>query len=131
MANEVKDNVVKMDQDATEEVKEETKTEETANKEFWLIRGAKAVWHGAKSAGEAINGFVHKHPYVTAGLTTAAGYVIKIGVDLLNGGNSEDVSDETPRLELPEPEEDDYVEPEVDEPDIDINLPEMETTTEE
>ena len=92
--------------DETTEEKKETK------REFVLIRAAKATGRGIKRAAQAINGFAHKHPYVSAGLSAGLGYAAKVAVD--HFANNE--SDEEPFVDvacLPEPEED-YTEPEMD-----------------
>jgi len=131
MANEEKkDNVVEMNMtevEAEEKKSEETKTDEPKKKGNPITRFFKGCWNGAKKVGGAVNSFVHEHPYVTAGITTGAGYILKMGLDLLNG-NSEEVSTETSLPELPEASSDDCVEPEDN--SIEIDLPEIETTEE-
>lgn len=79
----------------------EAKKEET-KKEFILIRGAKAFGRGCKKTASAVNTFVHRHPYFTAGVTTAVGYVAKIAVDHF-ADSDEPVTTEVPSL--PEPED--------------------------
>lgn len=80
----------------------EAKKEET-KKEFILIRGAKAFGRGCKKTASAVNTFVHRHPYLTAGVTTAVGYVAKIAVDHFSGDSDEPTATEVPSL--PEPED--------------------------
>ena len=89
---------------------EDSKKEEEAKKEWALIRWAKAIGHGVNSAFGAVNGFVKKHPYVTAGMSAAAGYGAKMLVDHFVGNDSDD-SDDVPEVDvpmLPEPD-DEYV----------------------
>lgn len=80
----------------------EAKKEET-KKEFILIRGAKAFGRGCKKTYNAVNGFAHKHPWITAGVSTAVGYVAKIAVDHFSGDSDELTATEVPSL--PEPED--------------------------
>ena len=93
----------------TEEKKDDEakKKEEEAKKEFALIRWAKAIGQGVANTAKAVNGFVHNHPYITAGITTAAGYGAKMAVDYFTGSDSEvETHDESSEvLSLPEPED--------------------------
>ena len=92
----------------TEEKKDDEakKKEEEAKKEFALIRWAKAIGQGVANTAKAVNGFVHNHPYITAGITTAAGYGAKMAVDYFAGSDSEVETHESSEvLNLPEPED--------------------------
>lgn len=90
----------------TEKKGEDAKKEEEAKKEFALIRWAKAIGQGVANTAKAVNGFVHKHPYITAGITTAAGYGAKMAVDYFTGSDSEMETHESSEvLSLPEPED--------------------------
>lgn len=60
--------------------KDEPKKEEE-KKEFFLIRGFKAVGRGVKKVGDAWCGFAQKHPYVATGLAAGAGVAAKMGYD--------------------------------------------------
>lgn len=92
-----------------EEKKDEEAKKKEANKEFALIRWAKAIGQGVANTAKAVNGFVHIHPYITAGITTAAGYGAKMAVDYFTGSDSEVETHESSEvLSLPEPE-DEYV----------------------
>ena len=89
--------------------KEESK-KETENKEFFLIRGAKAIGHGVVKTGKAVGSFVKKHPYISSGISAGLGWAAKMGWDYLNSSNSEATpveATEDPAM-LPEPEETDY-----------------------
>lgn len=94
----------------TEEEKkdeEAKKKEEEAKKEFALIRWAKAIGQGVANTAKAVNGFVHNHPYITAGITTAAGYGAKMAVDYFTGSTDSEVEthESSEVLSLPEPED--------------------------
>lgn len=108
---------------------EESKKEETENKEFFLIRGVKAVGRGIVKTGKAVGGFVEKHPYISSGISVGLGWAAKMGYDYLSS-RSEDTpaeATEEPAM-LPEPEESDYdYEPEM-EPEAE---PAEEVTSEE
>ena len=114
-----KNEVVETKVETTEEVKnEETKKEEVkkteAEKEFCLIRWAKAIGQACSNTGKAVNGFVHKHPYLTAGIGGAIGYGAKFAVDYFTGNESPE-PEEVEVPQLPEAvEEDTYV---IDMPD--------------
>lgn len=60
--------------------KDEPKKEEE-KKEFFLIRGFKAVGRGVKKVGDAWCGFAQKHPYIASGLAAGAGVAAKMGYD--------------------------------------------------
>ena len=60
---------------------EPKKEEEKKEKEFFLIRGFKAVGRGVKKVGDAWCGFAQKHPYVATGLAAGAGVAAKVGYD--------------------------------------------------
>ena len=122
-------------EDETKEVKEtdekkgeDSKKEEEAKKEWAIIRWGRAIGKGVSSAFGAVNGFVKKHPYVTAGMSAAAGYGAKMLVDHFVGNDSDD-SDDVPEVEvpmLPEPE-DEYV---LDMPEEDTEVAEENNTNE-
>ena len=90
--------------------KEESKKEETENKEFFLIRGAKAVGRGVVKTGKAVGGFMKKHPYISSGISAGIGWAAKMGWDYLSSSHSEaaPVEDHEEPEMLPEPEEPDY-----------------------
>lgn len=100
---------------AVEEAKnEETKKEEVkkteAEKEFCLIRWAKAIGQTCSKTCKAVNGFVHKHPYLTAGIGGAIGYGAKFAVDYFTGNESDEPEEiEVPQLPEAVEEEDTYV----------------------
>lgn len=108
-----KNDVVETKVETTEEAKnEETKKEEvkkTEDKEFCIIRWAKAIGQACSKTGKAVNGFVHRHPYLTAGIGGAIGYGAKFAVDYFTGNESSEPEElEVPQL--PEAvEEDTYV----------------------
>lgn len=85
--------------------KDEPKKEEP-KKEIWIVRAAKAVWTGGKKVKNAVNGFVHEHPYATAGLTAAAGVGGKMLFDHFIGDDSEDSAEAAQYL--PEPQEEPF-----------------------
>lgn len=91
--------------------KEEPKKEETEKKEFFLIRGAKAVGRGIVKTGKAVGGFVEKHPYISSGISAGLGWAAKMGYDYLTSGSHSEATPaeqtEEPVM-LPEPEEPDY-----------------------
>lgn len=115
----------------TEEEKkdeEAKKKEEEPKKEFALIRWAKAIGQGVANTAKAVNGFVHNHPYITAGITTAAGYGAKMAVDYFTGSDSEveETHESSEVLSLPEPEDEfdmpEDMEEEVTEDNTDTNV---------
>lgn len=111
--DEEENNVLVPDQIDDAPKKDETKEEKTeTKKEFALIRAAKAVGRGVKKTAQAINGFAHKHPYVSAGISAGLGYATKMAVDRFVGNESDDESFVDVAC-LPEPEED-YTEPETE-----------------
>lgn len=61
--------------------KDDPKNEVEEKKEFFLIRGFKAVGRGVKKVGDAWCGFAQKHPYVATGLAAGAGVAAKVGYD--------------------------------------------------
>lgn len=69
---------------------------ETKKKEFFLIRGFKAVGRGISKAAKAVDGFVVKHPRISATLSAAGAAAVTYGVTRILGGN-----DEGPVLEVP------------------------------
>lgn len=93
-----------------EEPKDETKEEK---KEFFLIRGAKAVGRGVAKTGKAINGFVHEHPVASSIISGGLGFAAKYGWDYLmasRGEESEACSSvaedvDVPMLTMDEPED--------------------------
>jgi len=116
-------------EESKEASKEEPKKEETEKKEFFLIRGAKAVGRGIVKTGKAVGGFVKKHPYISSGISAGLGWAAKMGYDYLASSHSEAApveQTEEPAM-LPEPEEPDYEEPEM-EPEVE---PSDEVTSEE
>jgi hypothetical protein len=93
--------------------KEEPKKEETEKKDFFLIRGAKAVGRGIVKTGKVVGGFIEKHPYISSGISAGLGWAAKMGYDYLTESRSEaaPVEDHEEPAMLPEPEEpdcDDY-----------------------
>lgn len=90
----------------TKDKKDDEAKKKEADKEFALIRWAKAIGQGVANTAKAVNGFVHNHPYITAGITTAAGYGAKMAVDYFTGSDSEVETHESSEvLSLPEPED--------------------------
>lgn len=90
--------------------KDEPKKEEPEKKEFFLIRGVKAVGHGVVKTGKAVGGFVKKHPYISSGISAGLGWAAKMGYDYLTNSHSEaaPVEQTEEPVMLPEPEEPDY-----------------------
>lgn len=88
--------------------------EKPAKKEFFLIRGLKAVWRGAGKVVHAVDEFSIKHPrvsnFVSAGLAAGATY----GITRLMHG------DEGPIIEVPDVPD----VPEIE--DQTLSLPELE-----
>lgn len=128
------------DEQAKTEPKEEAKKpedekKEQPKKEFFLIRGAKAVGRGVVKAGKAVNGFIHKHPIASSAISAGLGFAAKYGVDYIMGSRSSDDGCAAPESEvhdepayLPEPEpEFDYSEPE----DVEVEAPAEEVVSEE
>lgn len=130
LEGEVVDTKVETPEEPKDASKEEPKKEETDNKEFFLIRGVKAVGRGIVKTGKAVGGFVEKHPYISSGISVGLGWAAKMGYDYLTSSRSEDTpaeATEEPAM-LPEPEESDYdYEPEM-EPEAE---PAEEVTSEE
>lgn len=93
----------------TEEKKDEATKKKEADKEWAIIRWAKAIGQGVSNTAKAVNGFVHRHPYLTATVSAAAGYGGKMLVDHFTGNDSEEVYEPSEVLSLPEPEDDEYV----------------------
>lgn len=109
----------------TEKKGEDSKKEEEAKKEWAIIRWGRAIGQGVSKSFHAVNGFVKKHPYLTAGASAAAGYGAKMLVDRFLLNDSDD-SDDVPEVEvpmLPESAEDEYV--------LDMPEEDMEETTED
>ena len=112
----------------TEKKGEDAKKEEEAKKEWAIIRWGRAIGQGVSKSFHAVNGFVKKHPYITAGMSAAAGYGAKMLVDHFVGGDS-DETDTAPEVEvpmLPEPE-DEYV---LDMPEEDMEVTEENNSNE-
>lgn len=109
-----------------DDAKKDEKDDE--KKEFFLIRGFKAVGRGVKKVGDAWCRFAQKHPYVATGLAAGAGVAAKVGydkiVDHFCGGESSEVSTnaEVPQL----PEADDPIEIDFDpEPELEMDTIEL------
>lgn len=124
-------NIVTEDENKEAETKkgEDAKKEEEAKKEWAIIRWGRAIGQGVSKTFHSVNGFVKKHPYLTAGVSAAAGYGAKMLVDHFVGGDS-DETDDVPEVEapmLPEPE-DEYV---LDMPEEDMEVPEENNNTNE
>lgn len=131
LEGEVMDKTPEVPEEPKEAPKDEPKKEESEQKEFFLIRGAKAIGHGIGSAGRAVGGFIKKHPYISTATGTALGFAAKMGLDYLMDNHSEANPVETSEEEqaiLPEPEEPDYEE--YEEPEIESE-PETEPTMSE
>lgn len=101
---------------------DETKKDESENKEFFLWRGAKAVGRGIAKTGKAVGGFIKKHPYVSSGISAGLGFAAKYGIDFLMNRSSseaapaEEQAEETQLLPEPDAEIDlDFEEPETEE----------------
>ena len=104
--NEKKNTAVETEEEVKVEEKTETAKVEEPKKEFWLIRGAKAAWHGVKNVGHAINTGVHSHPYVAATITGVVGYGVKTVVDLIGGKSAEATEEDNSLPELPAGDDD-------------------------
>lgn len=127
------------DEQAKTEPKDEAKKPEEEkkepNKEFFLIRGAKAVGRGVVKAGKAVNGFIHKHPIASSAISAGLGFAAKYGVDYIMASRSSDEGCAAPEPEvhdepayLPEPEpEFAVIEPE----DVEVEAPAEEVVSEE
>lgn len=92
---------------------DEGKKNPPEKKEFFLIRGAKAIGRGVKKAGEAVYNFVCDHPFATAALSFGAGIGAEMLREHFSGGNDDDGGDEDEGNNysaialLTEPEDDD------------------------
>lgn len=106
-----------------EEPKKDEAKKSEAEKEFCLIRWAKAIGQVCSNTGKKVNGFVHRHPYLTAGIGGAIGYGAKFAVDYFTGNDSDEAETcEVPQLpEAVEEDMDTYV----------LDMPDEETYEEE
>lgn len=96
-----------LDKDGTEIVPdpadEKKELEATpVKKEFFVIRGFKAMGRGIKAFGRGVNNFRRKHPFWTgvgvAGFTGIAVYAGKIVFTKFTGGDPEEVEIEIPEI---------------------------------
>lgn len=130
MANE-KDKKVQEPNPNSEGVKPEDQKddEKKEEKKFFLVRWGENIAGGVKKVKNAVNGFVHEHPYLTAGATGAIGFVGKMAWDHFTDSPDSTQTAET-QTYLPQPEEEPSYEITF-EPDEPEEIPEPEKVSEE